>query len=372
MPYPIITQYKSVLLLPAGQRPLCSPELDSINLGQIVPSPNPMSLHWGSGAFAAVFRCRDTSDHEVALRCLISQPANDLAERYMAFDRFCALTPFPFLIRAQYIPDAIQVQRTWLPIFLMDWVRGKALDSHVADLARRHDTIRLQELALNWQQLVTTMQSAGIAHGDLQHGNVMVTDAGDLRLVDYDTMFVPSLAGRRATAIGKEGYVHPCYFRGVPRTYDAAMDTFGALIILLSLRALAYNPALFGRFSDDNLLFRGSDLDTPDRSAAFDELEAASDPDIADLARVLRAQCRQLCETSIEFPRAEPLGPAIQRVRRTQSPQNVQEYKSGSAIPRGSITAENQEYHSGDAIPARKTKTAQKPDYQPGRAIPRR
>ncbi|QLQ08322.1 MAG: hypothetical protein HZY76_21580 [Anaerolineae bacterium] len=53
------------------------------------------------------------------------------------------------------------------------------------------------------------LQTHGIAHGDLQHGNVLVA-ADELRLIDYDGMYVPPLSGRESHEIGHRNYQHPC------------------------------------------------------------------------------------------------------------------------------------------------------------------
>ena len=52
------------------------------------------------------------------------------------------------------------------------------------------------------------LERAGIAHGDLQHGNIFVVD-DELKLIDYDGMFVPRLAGCRSNELGIEHYQHP-------------------------------------------------------------------------------------------------------------------------------------------------------------------
>jgi len=52
----------------------------------------------------------------------------------------------------------------------------------------------LQQLAERFRTMVSRLKEAGIAHGDLQHGNILVID-DDYKLVDYDGIYVPSLNG---------------------------------------------------------------------------------------------------------------------------------------------------------------------------------
>jgi hypothetical protein len=42
----------------------------------------------------------------------------------------------------------------------------------------------LKFLADQWLKALATMRDAGMAHGDLQHGNVIVDESNSLRLVD--------------------------------------------------------------------------------------------------------------------------------------------------------------------------------------------
>lgn len=144
--------------------------------------------------------------------------------------------------------------------------------------------------------MLLRLQADGVAHGDLQHGNVLVTltESGmpRLRLVDYDTVFVPDLVGRPLVTAGLPGYTHPNYLAGQKRTYGREMDTFSGLVILLSLWALAHDPSLHGRFSHENLLLSDADLEHPHRSPAFLALLAMQDAVVPFLASTLEAMCQ--------------------------------------------------------------------------------
>ena len=63
----------------------------------------------------------------------------------------------------------------------------------------------------------------GIAHGDIQPTNVIVQSATDVRLIDYDGLFVPSLAGLQSTELGQRNFQHSGR-RG--RHFDASLDLF--------------------------------------------------------------------------------------------------------------------------------------------------
>ena len=77
-----------------------------------------------------------------------------------------------------------------------------------------------------------------MAHGDLQHGNILVQAGGQLKVVDYDGMFVPGMSrlGMEAAESGLPAYQHPS--RARPDYFDARLDDFAALVLLLTLASM--------------------------------------------------------------------------------------------------------------------------------------
>ena len=78
------------------------------------------------------------------------------------------------------VDDAIRVNgRTW-PVVRTQWANGRTLNQYVDHLVEQLDTKALGNLAGVWRELVARLQSAEFAHGDLQHGNVLIDDRGAL------------------------------------------------------------------------------------------------------------------------------------------------------------------------------------------------
>src|SRR5439155_9947810 len=107
-------------------------------------------------------------------------------------------------------------------------------------------------------------KSGGISHGDLQHGNVLVV-GGELRLIDYDGMFVPEFAGTMSKECGHLNYQHPA------RTefdYGPSLDNFSSWVIAVSLAAVCVHPELWTKYSggDECLIFRREDFTNPGAS----------------------------------------------------------------------------------------------------------
>ena len=151
----------------------------------------------------------------------------------------------------------------------MPWVTGEALNDWVA--RRRRDAPALRQVRDEMRSLVATLESSGVAHGDLQHGNVLVTEHGELKLLDYDGMYLPEFAGWAMPELGHPNFQHPMR---ASATYGPGLDRFSAIVIWIALAALEADPGLWERHDNgDNLLFRAADLADPEGSALFEELQ---------------------------------------------------------------------------------------------------
>jgi len=108
------------------------------------------------------------------------------------------------LLQVDYLSSGIRIQQNIFPILKMPWVEGHLLNRYIAD--HLSDKPALEALERRWLQLLGELKSARIAHGDLQHGNVLVLSKDELQLIDYDGMWVPALDGMGSHEVG-----HPSY-----------------------------------------------------------------------------------------------------------------------------------------------------------------
>ena len=205
-----------------------------------------------------------------AAKCFLSE-AEDQQARYRAIASHLGEADLPYTVGFDYQPGGIQVGGETFPLLKMDWAGGVPLNRFV----REHlDTPGvLVALAEAWAEMLAALDEAAFAHGDLQHGNVLV-EKGDglgLRLVDYDTAYVPALAGKTSAEVGHRNYQHP------DRTEDdfgPYLDRFPGLAVHVALRALAVQPALWETHdTGENLLFRAADFYNPTASPLFAKLE---------------------------------------------------------------------------------------------------
>lgn len=257
-----------------------------------------------TGGNAVVYKATHRKD-VWAVRCFL-RPITDHAERYDAISAHLAKAKAPYMTRFHYLRDGIRVKGTGFPMVKMEWVQGVLLDRYVEErLGKPRELAGLRE---RWRALVRDLERAKIAHGDLQHGNVLVR-GDDLLLIDYDGMWVPSLTGRKATESGHRAYQHPT--RGEAH-FGPWLDRFSALVIYLSLVALEEEPKLWEEYNTgDNLIFVREDFQAAGRSPIWGNLAGLGD-EVRRLAGILAAAAAR---DPKDAPRLEDVAEATGRYK---------------------------------------------------------
>ncbi|MEU9884137.1 hypothetical protein [Sphaerisporangium sp. NPDC051011] len=231
--FPSGSQYVEALQNPN----LCftDPELRSATL-QVDKLGRPKPI---SGNFASVFSVRTTSGTRYAIKCF-TRDVPDQEKRYRAVSEHLQWLPHIWRMGFDYQPYGINVGGQRFPILRMEWVEAVSLIRWIED--HLGDQAALLDLAERFANLVSDLHRAGIAHGDLQHGNLLVAPDGTLKLVDYDGMYVPALAGLPATEHGHRHYQSP---GRTGAEFGPELDRFSAWLIYLSLVAVALDPRLW-------------------------------------------------------------------------------------------------------------------------------
>lgn len=253
-------------------------------LKQGKPRWTPLGTPWAAtGGFALTFDITAPTER-FAVRCFHRQ-GNQLQERYEHIAKFVGENQdLTFLVDVRYLKEGIRVEGRPQPIVRMPWVQGMPLNAWVED--NRHNVPALRQVRDQVSQAVQWMRRRGAAHGDLQHGNILVGEKNAIRLVDYDGMFLPPLRNFGAPENGHRNYQHP----DRDNHYDESLDLFAAQVINLSLAALEREPALWEEFNtDQNLLFSADDFVDPDSSALFTRLRNL--PELAEPTRQLMSAC---------------------------------------------------------------------------------
>ena len=250
-----------------------------------------------NGAFASVFRLNHANGTATALRVFHTKPpSEENIKRLKAISQHLngLGTKRPhFLLKFNYEPRGIFCKGAWRPIQTMEWLDGKPLGTWYEERMRAKDYGVICSMADHWEKLVHSLQDLKIAHGDLQHGNVMVRPDNTPVLVDYDGMCVPKLVETPllpCLEFGLPGYVHPKR-NEAPLNLD--LDHFPAWIILIALRATASDPRLFKTFVEEpeieSLLFTQEDIHKPESSKLWPALLKSPDTEVAGWTADLRA-----------------------------------------------------------------------------------
>jgi WD40 repeat protein len=268
MAWPLSQDYNEAIQNPASS--FADPELKA---GYPVVNALGMPLP-RSGNFADVYEFRGASGAKWAIKCF-TREVKGLRERYSEISKHLVQARLPFTVDFQYLEQGIRIQGRWFPVLKMHWVEGFLLNEFVRDNLDKPAV--LDGLGQIWLRMGKRLREAGVAHADLQHGNVILVpgsraSALAVKLIDYDGMFVPALARKPSVEFGHPAYQHPKRLRqGI---YSPEVDRLPLLAVACALRALAVvGRPLWERYDNgDNLLFREPDLSKPGESALFREL----------------------------------------------------------------------------------------------------
>ena len=267
--------------------------LDSTIKGGTAARGNDNHLVVYSGGFSIVFRFTN-GPNSFALRCWIKN-IKDAEIRYQEVSTYLKQRNLPYFVDFEYIPEGILVNGTRWPITRMEWAEGKTLCQFIERNLPNSDILRTA--AAEFLKMVKTLHSHQISHGDLQDGNILIEQNGtdvEIKLIDYDSLFVPALRGYPDSICGVAEYQHPKRMAG-GGTANETVDYFSELVIYLSLIALAEKSDLWSRFGqreERGLLFVAEDFKNPSQSQVFQELEKLS-PDVTLLTSKLKEFCTQ-------------------------------------------------------------------------------
>lgn len=247
------------MLLPRGdeynvavQNPLIS--FSDIDLKSSSVETTPLGLPKPySGGFTITYKL-STTQKGWAVRCFHRDIA-DLQKRYQVIGDFLNKNNSKYFIEAKYLSDGIKVNGKSFPIIKMHWLEGEPLNIF---LSKNYQTkSKVDKLLLDFLNLVDELEIYGIAHGDLQHGNIMVKN-DNLFLIDYDGMFFPELKSLKTNEIGHINYQHP---NRTATHYNQYIDRFSAIVIYIGLKAISINPSLWKKYDNsENILFKSQDF----------------------------------------------------------------------------------------------------------------
>jgi serine/threonine protein kinase len=279
MTYPSLEQYQEAL-----QHPRVALLDGDLKNGSIATSglglPKVMC-----GGFALTYTI-SVGAGKYAVRCFHKQ-SPDLEMRYKAVSSKLKALSSNYFLPFEFQPQGVQVQGAKFPIVKMAWAAGDTLGEFVSDNFRNGSA--LAALRESIVKLASYLEAQLIAHGDLQPGNLMVSQGGRLiQLIDYDGMFVPEIKQLGAAEIGHRNFQHPSR---TGANFNASLDRFSFISLVVALKALERNPDLWDESQSDwdSFVFRFSDFSDPASSKVFKKL--ISDPASSNDAKSFASIC---------------------------------------------------------------------------------
>ncbi len=280
MSYPTLEQYQEALQHP--ETVFLDPQLKG---GRIQSSGLGLPVVV-SGGFALTYAV-EVGSTKKAVRCF-HREAKALENRYAAISKKLKSLASPYFVDFEFQPQGVRLNGATYPLVKMAWASGETLGEFVE--TNHGDKARLTNLLNSLAQLSSYLEQQGIAHGDIQEGNLMVADGGRrIQLIDYDGMFVPEIASLGSSEIGHRDYQHP---RRDASQFENTLDRFSFVALNLALRGLCERPSIWGASSSGAgvIVFRANDYADPGTSTVFAALEAI--PSLAGDTKNFAAVCR--------------------------------------------------------------------------------
>src|SRR6266508_1524974 len=277
MAYPQITEYQEAVQHPAQA-------FTDAELKQGAVAENSLDLPLVmSGGFALTYAVT-TPRRKCAVRCFhreipaIQQKYNAIANKLRKLTNGC-------FVDFDFQQSGISIRQQTFPIVRMDWVEGDTLGVWLDK--NYHDPKALEKARNDFAAIARLLENEGIAHGDIQNGNVMVEN-GDIKLIDYDGMFVPGMRACNGSETGHKHFQHPG--RRVS-SFGPKMDRFSFIAVDLSLAAVIEDKSLYPKFREggETIIFKANDFADPQNSEIFGRLMTM--PNLKEQARKFAAIC---------------------------------------------------------------------------------
>jgi serine/threonine protein kinase/tetratricopeptide (TPR) repeat protein len=284
----------------------------------------------GAGGMGEVYRARDTRlDRLVAIKALPQEFARD-PDRLARFEReakHLASLDHPNIAGIHGVEESDHV-----PYLVLEFVAGETLADRIA-----RGPIPLVEALAIGSQVASAVEAAharGIVHRDLKPGNVMLTPAGSVKVLDFgiakggfgeamtpegpEAPTVGVTMTGPGVVIGTAGYMSPEQARGLVVDKRTDVWAFGCLLY----ECLAGRPAFAGGTSTDviaRVLEREPDWNAVPRSAPLRELlrrcltkdRASRAADMRTLRRELAALAKELSPQGSEAGRGSGANPSL-------------------------------------------------------------
>lgn len=148
---------------------------------------------------------------------------------YNKIEEFLSDRDFHHVIPIKYLQDELYVDseiadQTEISIAIMEWIEGDNLDNYIRLYSG--NSFQLHNLCISFAKLCQELVQSPISHGDIRPENIIVQPNGDVKLVDYDDMYVPTIGNEK----------------------DRQADDFSLAVIALTIKAASISFGLLNQY----------------------------------------------------------------------------------------------------------------------------
>jgi hypothetical protein len=269
--YPTIGEYNQLIQKNGGN------SFSSLHGIILIPArTTPIKVYlFGSGAFAAVFKGSLHGTH-YAIRCFLTAE-DETINRYKIICDYLNDIQATWKTECEFIENEISINGSSYPVLKMEWLNGLLINEFVSNHLSDYNV--LTELQEKLVAISYDIEKHQIGHGDIQCGNIIITGTSSnfqVKLIDYDGMYVPALANKKSIEKGRSEFQHP---KRKMNNFSPEMDRFSFWIMITALEALKVDKTLWrevmqGGFNTlDNFLFTIQDFLNPSQSKLFNRLD---------------------------------------------------------------------------------------------------
>lgn len=262
MSYPTLEQYNEAIQYP--QTAFYDPELKS---GKILTTGLGLPLAL-CGGFALTYSVQ-TSGKKYAIRCF-HKKSDAIELRYGAISNKIKTLKSAYFVNFEFQKVGINVNGKTAPVVKMAWATGETLGEFLEKNYRNKEKVKALKASLT--SLASFLESKGIAHGDIQPGNVMVSNEGkSIQLIDYDGMYVDEIRSLGGAELGHRNFQHT---KRTAQAWNSYIDRFSFIELNLALGVLETHPDFWDltKSDGDAILFKANDFVDPDNSMLFSKL----------------------------------------------------------------------------------------------------
>ncbi|MDO5419819.1 MULTISPECIES: formyltransferase family protein [Bacteroides] len=202
------------------------------------------------GAFCIVFQGLINGE-KYAVRCWKCLNAKDkevICRKVKLISEWIEKAQPKYLKEIFLIEKGISTIKGIYPVSIMKWCDDMNLKEYISQHIK--EPLLLLKLPTLFVEMVSYFHQLHIAHGDMNMENIRINPDGMLYMIDYDTLYVPTMEQEIDDVKGKPGYQH--HARNNNMYLSEYIDYYSEYIIFLIMKALAKYPNIWNLFDFTN------------------------------------------------------------------------------------------------------------------------